>query len=662
MKFRRPGKFLPGIFVSGIFLWAAMAPVSAEEIGSAVLETKKESPEEYAPGKPFLGAGSYFLGYRFVSQDDSLKASEYIYPNSSATFGVEMLAAPLPYRYHLNAEYLNEYDFYGDAGFAYKDVLLFRNILIGLHHNLDHPDFLAPGEPPEIIYGDSNRGDDYYADFINNHLSLRLKTPNFPFHAFFKNQYIERDGIIGQRFLLGDFENIVKTATARDIEWQSDAYTLGANSHLGPIEVEYAYDHSEFDPGGNSVLFDGYPDFFRPGDVYPHHVIPETESTANTIKIHTSYTGGIVAAATLANLNRKNNYSRTESTTWKGAFDFSWIPDPIVGLFFKYRHRDVDMDNPDFVTLAGLTNTLRYTVRQGISYQKDIFTLSARYRPVNRLSLISSYEYAQIDREDTEEWWVPGDSSAIHRINLTARAHPLDKVKLNAIYEYKYFDDPSYNTDPDNSSQLRLTATYVPVSRINLYLDYVLTFTERDDLRYLNSDPFVLLEGGERDGRRDRLLASLSCMFSPKLTANASWTYSRWDVDQDLAYGKWNLTGGGDLPFIDAGVPYTDEANSFSLGLQFTPRNDITVTTDLTHTLSEGEYMPGNVLGSFPGTLIWYTDLEAAETIFSLGASKKLSRDWEVGFKLYTDFYDDKTDDLLDGQLFIGTFSLKRYF
>ena len=150
-----------------------------------------------------------------------------MYPHSSVTFGIDLLSAPLPYRYHLNGEYLSKYDYYADAGFAYKDVLLFRDILVGLHHNLDHFNFLYPGESPGILYDDRNARDEYFDDYINNLLSLRLKMPDFPFHTFFKQRYVEHDGKIEQRFLLGDFNNVIKTSQSREIDWRSNAFTLG---------------------------------------------------------------------------------------------------------------------------------------------------------------------------------------------------------------------------------------------------------------------------------------------------------------------------------------------------------------------------------------------------------------------------------------------------
>ena len=658
------GKIILFMFIMCLFQLPGFSTAYADDVVPQGADEGKE-PEEFKPGQPFQAEGSLLMGYRFVTNEDSSKAAEYIYPHSSVNFGLQLLSAPLPYRYHLNGEYLSKYDYYMDGGFAYKDLLLFRDILTGLHHNLDHINFLYSGEPPGLVYDDRNVGDEYYVDYIGNLLSLRLKAPDFPFHLFFKHRFAERDGLVEQRYLVGDFSSLTKTSASREIEWQSDAYTFGLNSHLGPVEIEYAFDQGEFDPGNNNVLFDYYPpssDLSRPGDVFPHNVVPETESASHSLKFHSSYTGGLVAAATFASSNQKNNYSLTESNTWKGVFDFSWIPDPVIGLFFRYRHRNVDMDTPDFVTLEGLNTSLSYPVREGVSYEKDTFSLSARYRPFTKFSLVPKYEFMYIDKENTDQWILLKDKSAVHTISLTGHYKPLENLKLKAVYEFKHYDDPAYNIDPDNSNKVRLTTTYVPVPYIYLYLDYLLAVTDRDNLLFHNNSPSVLIEDGERSGRRDQLLASLSWMVSEKTTVTTSWQFNRWDIDQDLIYGKRDASGAGDLPYIDTDVPYTDQANSFSLGLNYLPREDVTVTADVTHTLSEGEYVPGDIFGDSTSSLISYTDLEAAETIFSFGISKKFLSNWEMGLKFYTDIYDDRTDDVLDGKLFITTLSLKRYF
>lgn len=648
--------------------FVSMPKAAEKQVQYQAADEKTGNADQEEPAVYFETEGDFFLGYRWVSIDESLKAAEYIYPHSSLSFGLNLLSCPLPFRYHLNTEFISKHDFYMDTGFAYKDLVLFRDILVGAHHNLGHfpydPDNDFSGE---ISFEDKNPKDIYYKDFTSNLLSLRLKAPDFPFHTFLRHRYVEREGRRQQRFVLGYHnQELNMISESREIDWQSNAIQLGANGHLGPVEVEYDFDTAEFDPGRKNILYADYPDsstttFSRPAERYPHNVIPETESTSHTLKMHSSYTGGIVAAATLSNSTHKNNYSLTESTTWKGAFDFSWIPAPVIGVFFKYRHRDVDLDTPASVTLIGISDPNNptilppYTVRQGISYDKDVFSLSSRYKPFKSLSLLAEYEFSQTDREDIAEWKMLPSQTKVHTIDLVAHARPVDRVKIKARYEYKNYDQPAYNTSPDHSNKLQLTTTYMPLHWLNIYLEYLLYISERDPLRFFNGDPAVPQNIGERDGRHDQILASLTTTVSPVLSMTFSWFYHRWDVDQHLAFSIPPEPSGNQL-LIDSGVPYTDDANSFSLGLQWLPREDITVAGDVSYTITEGTV--GGTL--FP--LSTYSNLEAEETAFSLDLTKRFSSPWEIGLRSYLNIYNDKTSGLLDGNVFTTTFLVKRYF
>ena len=622
--------------------------IGAENQESQPVATEENCPitlEE--PGIDCHIKGNYFLGYRWISQKDALKAAEYIYPHSSATFGLDFVACPLPFRYHVNSEFLSSYDFYTDAGFAYKDLVLFRDILVGAHHNLEHFNYHLSTESP-VIHTDNNEGDKYYTDFTSNLVTLRLKQPDFPLHAFLTHRYVDQEGKLQQRFMTGTVGSPNKISESRDFTWNSSALKLGANSHLGPVELEYAYDQAKFNPGPNNILYDG---------TDPHHVVPETESSAHSLKFHSSYTGGIVTAATLSNLYEKNNYSLTESTTWKGAFDFTWIPDPLVGIFFKYRHRNVNMDTPDVVTLVG-------PVRDGISYGKDIFSLSTRYRPLNYLSLLATYEFSHLERKDVAEWDILPGQTNIHTINFTTHVKPLDRVKVTGSYEVKIYDQPAYNNTPDNSNKLRLTTTYTPTPWLNVYLEYLLAMTERNALSYIINDPSLsVLEFGERDGRRDQFLASLTTALSPKLSMTTSWFYQRWDVQQDLVYGKWNNAGtAGTWPYTDFGVPYTDASNSFSLSFHYLPTEDITCVAGATYTIAKGDAGYTDVVGGAPFSLSSFSSLKTSETLFSLGITKRLSKEWEVGINSSIGIYNDRAYDLSDGNVVTSICNLKRYF
>ncbi len=659
---------LPGIlqvFAAVLALGNGVAPAMA----TGDLLTPGAAGITATPGaeEPYLyyrEPGDFFLGYRWPSETDALQAAEYVDPHSSLTFGLDLLSCPLPYRYHLNTEFLSQHDFYGDAGFAYKDLVLFRDILVGVHHNLHHLDFRHVGEPPELTYADRDPDDLYYTDLTSNLLSLRFKAPDFPFHTFINDRYVSQEGRIQQRFLLGNFSQLDKTTVSRDIDWESNDVMLGANSHLGPMEMEYAYDRAKFQPGANNILYDTYPDStVRAGDVYPHSVVPETESSAHSVKLHSSYTGGLVTSATLGNLFQKNNYSQTESTTWKGAFDCSWINKPNVGLFFKYRHRNVDMDAPATVTLAGLANTLHYPVREAVSYSNDTFSLTSRYRLWPGLSLLGAYDFSYLERKNVAEWPVLPGQTKIHTLTFAADGRPLDKVKVKASYEFKKYENPDYNNTPDQTGKLKLTTTYTPSPGLNLSLYYLLAVTERDSLSYLNNSPLVLLEFGERDGRNDQILASVTKSLSSITSLTASWFYQRFAVTQSLAFGRRLIDGtGGDLPFIDPEVPNTDESNSFSLALNTTPLPGLSLSVDVTHTIFEGNTGYDDIVGNAPFALASFSALKANETAFSVYLAKKLPQNLEVGLRSYLGLYDDRAYGVLDGKELTTICTVKRYF
>jgi len=604
--------------------------------------------------------GVLSLGYQWLDLDEFERAGEYQYPHSSLTLGLDVSSYPLPHRYHLTTEILGKNNMYGDIGYAYGDLLLFRDIFVDVYHNLDHYNYQHAGSPPTITYLDRNDGDKNYADTLDNFFTLRLKTPNFPFHTFIKHRYIDKKGNIQQRFLLGNFDKINKVSQSRRIDWQSNALTVGTNSHLGPIELEYSYDYSKFNPGSNASLYDFYPLSFmaaRPADTYPHNIIPETESFANSIKVHSSYTGGIVASATVNYLKQRNNYSGAASNTWKGAVDLKYVPSPRLNFSLRYRHKSLDNDTPDSVTLTGLTKATTYTVRQAISSQKDFLSLSVKYRLNPKLTLLSSYEFDQLKRKNLDAWVLLTNKAKSNSLKVTLDSRALRNLTFKTSYIYRYVNSPSYNSDPDYSHQLQLMTTYSPTTWLTAFLNYDLNLAARDTTRYLNASPRTLIDAGEQQSRNDRFFGSLSFLFSQTTTLTASWAYYRGEIEQNLIYAKFN-----DLPFSDSNVPYTDEANSYSLTLQCIPAKDLSFLFNLSHTISKGDFWPGTTVAETPVAISSFSSLKVSETLFSLKIAKKITENWQIGLQFLSNVYNDQNDDQQDGKLYKSTFSLQRHF
>jgi len=480
-------------------------------------------------------------------------------------------------------------------------------------------------------------------------------------HAYLKQRHIEKDGSVQQRSLIGYYGNITKLSQTRNRDWQSDEWILGTNSHLGLVEVDYAYGYTRFDPGGNNILYDAYPaSLARLADTYPHDVVPMIESWANTLKVHSSYTGRIVASASLSNLQRENAYSDSQSNTWRGAADFKWMPYTALGLFMKYRHSTLDAENPGTVTLKGFTQSYSYPIRRSISSQKDALSLTANYRPLKKITLVSTYEFEHMARKDSSEWSILPSYTDSNALRLAAYIRPLKNLNFKFALLHKKFNDPAYNIEPDYLDQLQFATTYLPTEKITALVDYSLFSNKRDHLRYFTST-LAVVDGGEREDKNDRILGSLSFLVTPQIILSTSLAYQRNRVEQTLGYGRF-VGAAVDLPFLDSGVNYTDEARYYGVGVQYIPRDDITVSADISRTDTKGEFLPGLATALSPVSLASFSSIRVAEIQFSVEVIKKFRADWEVDLQFTSNAYNDKIDNALDGDYYSSIISLRRRF
>ncbi|MBU0729885.1 MAG: MtrB/PioB family outer membrane beta-barrel protein, partial [Proteobacteria bacterium] len=353
-----------------------------------------------------------------------------------------------------------------------------------------------------------------------------------------------------------------------------------------------------------------------------------------------------------------------QSDTLHGAMDLIWIPAPDLNLFLKYRHQELETDNPDSVTLQGLTTTNIYpSVRDSVSSIKDSIAISARYKPLRKVTLLSTYELISLERKNIDDWQVLPERTDINSIKLAADTRPFTNLKLKAAFNYLDYDDPALNTEPDSSNQIHLLATYTYAAWITANLDYKLTRTERQQVRYLNNDPATIVDNADRETRQDMILGSLSFLLTPKTNLTASWVHLKNNLEQTLAYGKWNALGtGGDLPYLGAGDRYTDTANTYGLNLYFRVRKDISTTFEISHTDSKGDFAPGAAMAQTPVSIASFSPLKVSETLFSIESTKTFNNNWEIGIRLQTNNYNDRIDDQQDGEFYSSMISFTKYY
>ncbi len=646
--------------LSVILMSSRLSALEQNQITEETIDEEKEAAQEEYTFPTIKPEFSLSGGYRFVNSDGSDRAAEYEYLHNSPTLGGELRIFDFPHRFHLEFDIRNKKDFIGDVTYMYKDLIRFRGISSSLFHNLENIRLvdLDPSTPsPGVDVRDADMK--YGVRFGMSTAYLRFKTPDFPFHVYVEGSLIERNGTQQQRSLIGSgsFNNIVRTSQSRNIDLDTKSVTIGANSHLGPVEVDYSHGEKRLDAGADKVLFDFYtasPD--RAAGEFPHNLIPDLKSSSDTIKLHTSYTGALVASATFSKINKENKDSGAKADYFIGAGEISWIESPRLAFFLKYRHKESDIDNPDIVSITDRTNPLNtytYPVEPAISSVSDRITGTVRYRPLSGVFLKADYTYEDIRRTVSPEWDVP-QSTQRNTASITADIRVVRGLDLRAKYTHKYNTNPAYNTEPDHSDEGRVSVTWIPVPRLNATLAYSIISEKRDDLIFTDTP-----DARNRDVNRNRLMGSVTYLLFKDLSVTAVYAYMHDRTRQDIAYQ--DSLG---VSHVDPFIPATDLIHSYGLDLNYMPKDNISLNTGVSYTTSSGQFYPSDANLLQPVSIASFSQLKIRDILYYLSAEYRFKGGWAAGLQYrYSDFddvLDNPYDDVADGRAHILMLTLSK--
>ena len=640
------------ILVSGIAGAYAGEAEQAPSIGDEQAESAQPEQYVFPVIKPEISLNA---GYRYVHLNGSSRAEEFEYLHNSIMLGGELRAVSLDHRLHLDIEERNRKDYYGDISYAYKDLILFRGVNSTLFHNLDNITLFTFGPTALALNKDPN--EKYGIKVGISSLNLRLKAPDFPAHLYFEGNFIDKDGTAEQMFYqqLTNTADNRRTSEKRDIDLQTRIYTVGANSHLGPVEVDLSHSEKRFDVNGDSVLVDtiGAGSGRTAGDYY-HNLIPELKSSSNTLKLHTSYTGSLVASATISKTDKENRDSGANADYLFVAGDLTWMPMTALTFFVKYRHQERDIDNPDSVTVENLSDhtIYPYSVRNSISAISDSVSGTVRYRPVKGVMLKADYTYEEIRRTDAEEWYVIPDSTQRQKFALSGNFRIMSGLKLSAKYTHKDINNPATNTEPDRSDEGLLTLNWTPLPRLNAFISYGRKEENRDSIRFLyeHGSPAIydIITADNREVKNDRLVGTVSYALLSNLSLAASYAYMHDKVRQDIRLS------GSDLNYWDNLVPYKTTSRNYSFDLSYSPKSFIYLNGGISHTISQGTfYTSAPALDSVAS----FSALKIKETTYSASGEYQFRGGVSAGiqyrYTTFKDVLDNIYDDVNDGRVSI---------
>jgi hypothetical protein len=585
-----------------------------------------------APAETFEG----FIGptYHWVSQEGSARADEYDYLKSTGGGDMRVEYYPLPHRFGIETHYLNQKDYFGELDYAYRDVVVVNALTRGVYHNLDHFTF---GTDDPVTLSPSSidlNPDDLYA--VENQIQrgfIRFKTPDFPFHLYADVMTIERAGKVQQIFLRGFTGGLNRVSQTRGIDWHSQVVRVGANSHVGPVEVDYNHTEGKFKSLEDKVLFDRYPLFDA-----PHNLTPDFTSSSDTIKLHSSFTGRITASATYSDGKKKNLDSSTKSDFTNTAGDLTLTPVANLLLVLKYRHYDLSLSNPGTVTVSSLGRT--FTVRDGISSKRDVMSGVVRYRLTPRLTAKGEYTLEAIERT---MGLPPSDWDVAHRTTKTTEKvgvsyRIMTRLSARADYSATQVTNPAYADDPDRVTSGKASATWTPVKQVIVLASYGGVRAKRNGLA-------APLAGGSRRSDRDQALGSLTFLAGKKTSITASYSYFVNKTKETITF-----TDAAGIFNLEDGVPYGDKADVVSLSASQALGESVTLTADASKSFSRGSF---RLNGSVPNTggIDLLSDTRVVEDIYTAGLEIQFSTNAGSEVRYQHRQYDDKLDNTQDGRV-----------
>lgn len=589
-------------------------------------------------------------GYNSMHLKGSRQAEEYRVITDSLVFGGEMRMITYPHRLHLDADIFSVKDYDADVSYAYRDLALFRFRNNTFFHNLDNV---------RLLFGSVNAldapGRHYGIKSSMNDFLVRLKAPDFPAHLYVSGSYIEKKGTRQDMALLGSgsFNNRIRTSQARSLDWTTKEITVGANSLLGPVEVDVSHTEKRFDPGSHNVLFDSYASAgaIRNEGLFPRSMNPETKTSANTLRLHTLYSGGLSASATITKIDRNNTDGGAKSDYFIGSGQVMWSPMTKLTFFIKYRHKEVDFDNPRSIgSIEGIAvcspannaaGIYRCQIRPSVSSMTDTITGIGRYRPFAGVALKGEVTYEDVRRDEYREWRIPRETERT-AASLSADVRIARNVKVMAKYTHRDSNNPATNVEPENADEGKVALSWMPFLELNTSLGYDIAKGKSDDI-YI----FAAL-ANKRETKRQRVIAQVSYLLLKDLSVGLSYAYMDNKVRQDLVYSD---TAGG--AFADTSVPGKDVARTYMVDASYMPKGKFLLNAGISHTNSRGSFSPSNILGQ--AVIGDFSRVETNETVLSLAGKYPITKTVEMGLQYryvyFEDVLDRPYDDVDDGRV-----------
>lgn len=396
-----------------------------------------------------------------------------------------------------------------------------------------------------------------------NEVTTRVKPFDYPFHIDLAARSFDRSGTSFLRFADVHFTGEPNTLYLRERSFDRRVTEVrgGIDAHLGYVDIVNTFQfmqlRDELKTPADPFVARSRPNgtLLRGAGVLQHNEEPEGRFWMNTTRLHTSISGGVVAALSWSFGKRESESTLAdvrlpfppETTITNLSADLSWQGSPRSQFAVRYRREGVDLSAPpSVIRIGGAIDTVNgdeIPTPPPVDYVRESLVGTAIWHPFTRTTLKSEYRGEFTHREGDGGSWLGSFASTTHhneekhRGSVSLQLTPVRTLRLRGEYAVTGTVHPLYPTTPDSRNEGILSLAFDPKPTVGFLLDLR---SARE-----SADP-----AGEYRRGFDRRVdsAELSAAVSPveTLTLSASLSWQRDRTAGDLTASA----GGGSLfPF-----------------------------------------------------------------------------------------------------------------
>lgn len=548
------------IALLGTLVATAAAPAFAADAGTPATAPAPAS-NTVTPADDRIFELRLDAGYRLSEDEQNSRLLPYEPTGNGPIFGLDLIyLTPGFGSLHLDSGYVTDETWQAAATYNHSADLRLEAGTQSFTHAREHLDTFPTLSGVIMTVGsDADPDRTYRSDLQETEAALRFRIPGYPAHLSASGRVYNHRGTEQMRyFYRGCSTNSChQNSRSRDLDQQTQEYTLGLDTHVGPVDLAYSHTVRTFsdDAADPVVSAPGMPLYvggLPPGD-HKQDVDPDQRSASDRLSLNTNQTNRLVLSMTYTGAEQDNQSADISRSTRTAGATMSYRMTPSAFLVGSYNYDDQRSGETGASALAQLAaNNAAHTASSWNHVHllepertRNTGELKARFSPIEKAEVALRVRYRSLTRRSIleKEGTAYIDETGTMKstlVSLDGNYRVTSAISFDAKLGQEWSDNPAYATEATSATRYELGGRWTPSPVFLFRATWQGYLGKNDEVQSLaagypaapdRSNPERTVEG-------NAIAAMASYIPAPTFSLTASWNLIKNGVDQDLVFGS----------------------------------------------------------------------------------------------------------------------------